>query len=84
MYLRTTTSRTKDEPVRYLQLAHNVRNRQTGSVAAQILYNFGRADQVDPAALERLVRSVQRFLDPEGVPGGAQAAALADGEFLSA
>jgi hypothetical protein len=59
--------------VRYLQLAHNERHPQTGNPVAKVIHNFGRAEQVDRAALARLVCSISRFLTPE------QAAAAADG-----
>src|SRR5579875_2347187 len=84
MYLRTVVRKTKTGEARYLQLAHNVRRRDTGVVTAQILYNFGRAERVDRAALERLVCSVQRFLDPDGLTDVRHAAELAEADFLSA
>jgi transposase len=66
MYLRATTRKNKNgETVRYLQLAENVRDPQKGYPVARVLYNFGRADQVDEAALRRLAKSVIRFLSPE-------------------
>lgn len=61
MYIRTITSR----GIRYAQLSHNVRDPKTGQPRAQILYNFGRVDQLDLDALRRLVRSISRFLPPE-------------------
>jgi len=69
MYLRTVTARTKDGPVQYLQLAHNFRNPTTGQSQPRILYNFGRLDQVDRAALERLAHSIRRFLEPADAAG---------------
>jgi transposase len=63
MYLRTISRRNKDgSVVRYLQLAHNVRNPK-GQAQARVVYSFGREDQLDRAALQRLVRSICRFLD---------------------
>jgi hypothetical protein len=62
MYLRTTIGKTKNGPVRYIQLAHNVRHPETGVPTAQVLFNFGREDQLDRAALERLVASIHRYL----------------------
>ncbi len=38
---------------------------EKGHAKTRILYNFGRADQVDREALERLVRSICRFLSTE-------------------
>ncbi len=49
--------------VRYLQLAHN--ERHTGVPVAKVIHSFGRAEQVDRAALARLVSSISRFLTPE-------------------
>ena len=68
MYLRTTTRRTKrGEAVRYLQLAHNERNA-AGTPVAKVISSLGREDQVDRAALTRLVASISRFLG-EPAPG---------------
>ena len=61
MYLRTTRRKNKDgSVVEYLQLAHNVRHARTGQSIAQIIHNFGRADELDFAGLERLCRSIAR------------------------
>jgi hypothetical protein len=57
--------------VRYLQLAHNERNRDTGSPVAKVIHSFGRAEQVDRAALARLVSSISRFLTPEEAAAAA-------------
>ena len=37
---------------------------ESGTPKAKIIHHFGRADQVERAALSRLVRSICRFLDP--------------------
>jgi hypothetical protein len=75
MYLRSTPRRNKDgSEVRYLQLAHNVWDRQLRRSKVQVVYNFGREDQANREALQRLVASVTRFLD-----SGAALAAAADG-----
>ena len=43
MYLRQTKRKNKDGTVaHYLQLAHNVRDPDTGVVSAKILHSFGR------------------------------------------
>jgi hypothetical protein len=45
VYLRQTKRKNKDGTVaRYLQLAHNVRDPDTGVVSAKILHSFGRAN----------------------------------------
>ena len=75
MYLRSTPRRNKDgSEVRYLQLAHNVWDPQLRRSKVQVVYNFGREDHANREALQRLVASVTRFLDP-----GAALAAAADG-----
>jgi hypothetical protein len=75
MYLRVTPRRNRDgSEVRYLQLAHNVWDPQKRRPAVQVVYNFGREDAASRDALQRLVASVTRFLDP-----AAALAASADG-----
>ena len=64
MYVRTIQRRNKDgSVVRYLQLAHNVREPGKQPVA-RVIHSFGREDQLDRGALARLVRSISRFLEP--------------------
>ena len=66
MYLRESRRTNRDgSVVRYLQLAHNERHRDTGSPVAKVIHSFGRAEQVDRAALARLVSSISRFLTPQ-------------------
>jgi hypothetical protein len=75
MYLRSTPRRNKDgSVVRYLQLAHNVWDPTAKRSKVQVVYNFGREDASNREALQRLVASVTRFLDPD-----AALAATADG-----
>jgi hypothetical protein len=65
MYLRTITRRNKDgSSVRYCQLAHNTWDPERQCATAEIVYSFGREDELDRDALARLVRSISRFLDP--------------------
>jgi hypothetical protein len=35
-----------------------------------VLYNFGRAEAVDRAGIERLIASLTRLLDSPALPGG--------------
>jgi hypothetical protein len=78
MYLRTTPRRNTDgSVVRYLQLAHNTWDPAAKRSRVQVLYNFGREDANNRAALQRLVASVTRFLDPD------QALAATAGEGLA-
>jgi hypothetical protein len=66
MYLRATPRKNHDgSVVRYLQLAHNTWDPEAKRSRVQVIYNFGREDQANRAALERLVASVSRFLDPD-------------------
>jgi transposase len=61
MYLRTTRRKNKDgSVVEYFQLAHNVRHSETGSPVAEIVHNFGRADELNRDDLVRLCRSIAR------------------------
>ena len=64
MYLRTTRRRNSGgKEVAYLQLAENVWDAKRGCAVARIVYNFGRADRVDPDALRRLAHSILRAVD---------------------
>jgi len=66
VYLRESRRTNRDgSVVRYLQLAHNERHPDTGSPVAKVIHSFGRAEQVDRAALARLVSSISRFLTPQ-------------------
>jgi hypothetical protein len=72
MYLRTTQRRNKDgSVVRYYALAENVRHPDKGHVEAKVVHSFGRADRLDRATLERLVRSIRRVLDADGADADA-------------
>ena len=75
MYLRSTPRRNKDgSEVRYLQLAHNVWDPAAKRSRVQVVYNFGREEPGTREALERLVASVTRHLEP-----GKARAVAADG-----
>jgi hypothetical protein len=78
MYLRSTPRRNKDgSEVRYLQLAHNVWDSAAKRSRVQVIYNFGREEPATRDALERLVASVARHLEP----GKARAIAAQGLEF---
>jgi hypothetical protein len=65
MYLRSTQRRNKDgSEVRYLQLAHNMWDPAAKRSRVQVVYNFGREEPGTRDALERLVESVARHLEP--------------------
>lgn len=65
MYIRTVTSKTKQGPTEYVQLCHNVRDSQAKVSKTKVIFNFGRADQLDLDAIRRLIASLSRLL-PEG------------------
>jgi hypothetical protein len=78
MYLRSTPRRNKDgSEVRYLQLAHNVWDPAAKRSRVQVVYNFGREEPSTREALQRLVASVARHLEP----GKAKAIAAEALEF---
>jgi Transposase DDE domain len=65
MYLRSTSQTRKDGTVvRYLQLAHNVWDGEKGRSETKVLYNFGREQADTRETLDRLVRSISRYLHP--------------------
>jgi transposase len=80
MYVRTISRKNKDgSTVTYVQLAHNVRDPQSGQPKANVLHTFGRTDELDVAAIKRLTRSLCRFLSPEDA---VQAKAFSEGETV--
>jgi hypothetical protein len=86
MYLRTTQRRNKDgSVVRYLALAENRRHPEKGHVEARVIHSFGREDQLDRAALERLVASIRRVLGGtgDGDPDARHAASAGAGSSSS-
>ncbi len=65
MYLRTIARKNRNgSTVRYLQLAHNQWDPKSRCAKAQVLYSFGREDELDREAVRRLVHSLSRLLDP--------------------
>jgi hypothetical protein len=67
MYLRTTQRKNADGTVvRYFQLAENVWDADKGCAVARVIYNFGRADQLDRNTLRRLARSILRVVNEDG------------------
>jgi|SoimicmetaTmtLPC_FD_contig_91_156578_length_1894_multi_2_in_0_out_0_1 transposase len=64
MYLRITERRNRDgSTVAYYALAESVWNADAKRPEARVVHNFGRADRVERAALQRLVNSINRVLD---------------------
>src|SRR5882762_3951340 len=65
MYVRVTARKNKTgQVVRYLQLAHNEWDAQAGVSRTKVLHSFGREDELDRPAIERLVGALTRLLDP--------------------
>jgi hypothetical protein len=72
VYLRSTPRRNKDgSEVRYLQLAHNVWDPAAKRSRVQVVWNFGREEPGTREALQRLVDSVGRHLEPGRARGAA-------------
>jgi len=66
MYVRTNTRKNKDgSVVEYIQLAHNRRHPNKKYSVAQVIYTFGRKDQLDVSAIKRLIKSLSRLISSE-------------------
>jgi hypothetical protein len=66
MYLRITERHNRDgSTVTYYSLAENVWNPQARRSETHVVHSFGRADQLDRAALQRLVSSINRVIDAD-------------------
>ena len=66
MYLRVTGRRNRDgSSTTCYALAENVWNAKTKRSEARVVHSFGRADQIDKAALQRLVASINRVIDAD-------------------
>jgi len=71
--------------VSYLQLAHNEWDPAAKTARTKVLYSFGRADQLDRAAIERLITALTRVVGVEVVPAGpdrARVVGVAGLEFV--
>jgi hypothetical protein len=72
MFVRTATRRNKDgSAVRYVQLVHNEWDPATKSSRMRVVHSFGREDQLDRAAVERLAGSLGRLLGQDQDAAGA-------------
>src|SRR3954470_16885840 len=85
VFVRASTRRNSaGEPVRYLQLVHNVWDPVARTTKAKVLHSFGREDEVDRAAIERLIASLRRLLDASaGLAGAPPTGAGPDPQFVS-
>jgi hypothetical protein len=71
VFVRTSTRRNQDGTrVSYLQLAHNEWDPTAKTSRTKVLYSFGRADQLDRAAIERLITALTRVVGVEAVSAG--------------
>jgi hypothetical protein len=77
VYVRVSTRATKTgQVVRYLQLAHNEWDAAAGVSRTKVLHSFGREDELDRAAIGRLVASLTRLLDPNDAGAAATPEAM--------
>jgi len=82
MFVRTSTRRNKDgTPVRYLQLAHNEWDPARKASRTKVLYNFGRAEELDRAGIQRLIGALSRLLGTQSPAAGDQVAGMPGLEF---
>lgn len=82
MYIRTVRSKTTQGPVEYVQLCHNEHDPKTKRSKTKVLYNFGRADRLDVAAVKRLIGSLSRLLPPNEQKAVQQAVGAVHGELV--
>jgi len=72
VYVRVSQRANKSgQVVRYLQLAHNEWDAAAGVSRTKVIHSFGREDEVDRAAIERLVASLSRLLGVESTAAAA-------------
>jgi hypothetical protein len=70
VFVKTSTRRNRDgSRVTYLQLAHSEWDPAAKSSRTKVLYSLGRADELDRAAIERLIASLTRLLGVEPATG---------------
>lgn len=73
MYLRRTSRTNRDgSRVEYIALAHNAWNPETRRSEPEVLYNFGRTEELDRAGLLRLCASLAKVCGVEFDPGKDQ------------
>ena len=71
MYIRVSARRNKNgQTGRDLQLAHNEGDAAAGMSRTRVVHSFGREDELDRAAIERLIGSLTRLLDPGAAASG--------------
>jgi transposase len=68
MYVRTIRRKNADGSlVQYYQLAENLWDSEKRCAVAKVHYSFGRADQIDRQAMQRLARSILRVFASDEV-----------------
>lgn len=77
MYLRESRVKQKSGVATYLQLVRKVRDGDTGPYKMEVLYHFGRTDQLDKGAIQRLIKGFSRYLDADDAVEARAAAGLA-------
>lgn len=76
MYLRVTKRRNADgTEVSYYQLAENLWDPARGHAIAKVIYNFGRADELDEDQLRRLAASILRVVSSDTAAATSDVAA---------
>ncbi len=71
MFVKTSTRRNRDgSTVTYLQLVHNEWDPVAKTARTKVVYSFGRADELDRPAIERLIASLTRVLGVEPAADG--------------
>ena len=79
MYLRTTRRKNADgSTAEYHQLAENVWDPEKGCAVAKVVYNFGRAEEIDREGLRRLARSILRVFSGEEAVAAEPGVVLVD------
>src|SRR5260370_6825258 len=82
MFVRTATRRNKDgSAVRYVQLVQNEWDPATKSSRMRVVHSFGREDQLDRAAVERLAGSLGRLLGQDAAGAAPELAYAGSGPF---
>ncbi|NQT60104.1 MAG: IS1634 family transposase [Bacteroidetes bacterium] len=78
MYLRTTKAKTKaDGVVEYLQLCQNHYDKSAKRSKTEVVYNFGRKDDLDLSSIKQLITNLACYLTKE--TGEADQHLFADG-----
>ncbi|NLT53740.1 MAG: IS1634 family transposase [Actinomycetales bacterium] len=88
MFVKTSTRRNRNgTTTRYLQLAHNEWDPVAKTSRTKVVYSFGRAEEVDRAAIERLITALMRVLGTQPAaeegPARVEASGVPGLEYLA-